>query len=110
MRERERRGFHLRPERPHAAAVVDEQSERDWNVVAAEQRDRLPLAVFVHRERAALEAGHELAAPVPDGGVENDKACFGAEGGLLRACGKQRQQRDNVDGPHGAEGPGARRT
>ena len=54
-RERQRRRLDLRPQRPHAAAVVDQQSERDRNVVAPEERDRLPLAVLVDRERAALE-------------------------------------------------------
>ena len=111
--ERERRRLDLRPQRPHAAAVVDQQSERDGDVVVPEQRDRLPLAVLVDGERAALERGDELAARVPDRGVDDDQPRLRVKGGRLRAGRRLHRERqgDRGGGLHSfCEGPGASRT
>src|SRR5207248_7376958 len=85
--------------RPHAAAVVDEQPERDRDVVAPEQRNRLAFAVLVHGKRCLVEVGHLGAALVLHGGVEDDETCFGAKRGrcLLSRYVLERKQ----NGHHG---------
>ncbi len=93
--ERERGGFHLRPERPHAAAVVDEQPHGDRNVVAAEDRDGLTLPVLEDREGALIEIGDQVTAVVGHRGVQHDQACLGSEDGF----GPRRPRREAAGAP-----------
>ena len=75
----ERGRLHLGPERPHAAAVIDEQAKRHRNVVAPEDRDGLPPAVLEHGEGLLTQIRDQLAVAVGDCGVQHDEAGLGAE-------------------------------
>ncbi len=75
----ERRGLDASAQRPHAAAVVDEQADRHRDVVAPEQRDPLTLPVLVDAERALVEIGHLDAARIPDRRVQDDETRLDAE-------------------------------
>src|SRR5205807_4828591 len=79
-REIDRGGFDLRALGTHAAAVVDQQPERNGDIVLVEQHDRLTLAVLQDRERVAGESRHQLTAGVPHRGFDDDEPGFGAKG------------------------------
>jgi hypothetical protein len=66
----ERRRFDPGPQCAHAAAVVDQQTQRYGNVIPAKQGDRLPFPVLVNAERASIEIRHQFAAVVLDHRLE----------------------------------------
>ena len=110
-RERERRRLDFRPQRPHAAAVVDHQAERHRDVLTEKQCDRLALPVLVDGERASRQVRHELAATVLHGRTQDDEPRFRAKRRRLSGndganCHRGRE-RERKTRPHGCAGPGA---
>ncbi len=80
----ERCRLHPRPEPAHAAAVVDQQAERNRNIVAAKQRDGLTLLPFSKTGECVLvQIRDQLAAVVLHGCVHDDQSCLATEGGRL---------------------------
>src|SRR5204862_7189827 len=54
--ERQCRTVHALPFIPHAAAVVDDQAEADWNILVPERLDRLLHFVFENLEMLLFQA------------------------------------------------------
>ena len=68
----ERGLFHLLALLPHAAAVIDNQAQRNRHVFALEQRDVLRLAVLKNREGGFRQVGHQMAVLIDDGSGASD--------------------------------------
>ena len=71
MDERLRRRGDIPKLRPHASAVVDNQSHGNRDVLVPEQADGLPDAVFVDLEILLAQIGDKPALPVAYRGVQH---------------------------------------
>ncbi len=68
----ERGLFHLLALLAHAAAVVDDQAQRNRHVFALEHDDGLRLAVFVNREGRFRQIGYQMAGLIDHRGGADD--------------------------------------
>ena len=97
----ERSALHSLPFFPHAAAVVDDDAERNRNILAAEDLDGLLDAVFKDLERFLLKVGHQFAVLVHNADGQNHQARAHGEGGIFgngrrwrRVLGPSREKRE----------------
>ena len=74
-------GNHLREFRPHASAVVDNQSHGDRNIFVPEQPDALPHTVLVDLKILLAQIGDKPTLPVGHRGVQHHQVDVHRESG-----------------------------
>ena len=82
--QRQTGGFHFGALVPHAAAVVDNQPQRNRDIFAMEARDLLHHPILVNRESLLGKRGHQVAVPIHHrGGADHQtriRAKYGSAG------------------------------
>ena len=88
-------GFHLLALVPHAAAVIDDQSERDRNVLAPECLKRLLDVVLENFKSGPRQIREQPPILVNDARMKYHQARVGPEGLVLLLCATWRNKRRN---------------
>src|SRR5262249_24150114 len=71
--QRQRSSFDLGTLITHAAAIVDNQAERDWHVLASKRANRLLDAVLENRKSGLREIRYQVPALIQYSRMEHDK-------------------------------------
>ena len=83
----ERGGLHLLAFVAHAAAIVDDDAERNRHVLAAEDLDRLLHAVLKNLEGFLLKVRNQFAVLIENADRQHHQARIGSERWVLRKRG-----------------------
>ncbi len=75
----ERRRFNADSLALHAAAVVNDDSERNRNVLASENFDLLQLPVLENSERVPVEVSNQFAFLISHAGMQHHQPRIGAK-------------------------------